>query len=100
MTREDIEIREKATGLEVRLHVSPRAKRSEIAGVHNRALRVKVTAPPVDDAANRAIIELISARLGVPKSSLSIASGLRSREKILSIKGLSLEGFLERLKAS
>jgi len=99
MTYEDLEIREKATGLEVRLHVSPRAKQSEIAGVHNRALRVRVTAPPVDDAANRAIIELVSARLGIPKSSLALPSGLRSRDKILHIKGLSLKGFLERLKA-
>jgi len=99
MTYAGLEICEKAAGLTVRLHVSPRAKRSEIAGVRSGALQVKVTAPPVDDAANRAILELFSGRLGVRKSSLAIVSGLRSRDKILQIRGLSLKGLLERLEA-
>lgn len=90
-----LKVRETGLGLEVRLHVLPRARRSELAGVHNGALKLKVTAPPVDDAANRAIIDFFSGLLGVPKSSLSISAGAKSRDKTLQIKGLTLSRFLE-----
>ena len=98
MKTEDLQVRESASGLEIRLHVQPRAKRSEVSGIHNGALKLKVTAPPVDDAANRAIIEFFSDRLGIPKSSLRIISGLKSRDKTLQINGLSLQSFLAGLK--
>ncbi len=97
MIESGLQIRETSTGLEVRLHVLPRAKRSEISGLHNGALKIKVTAPPVDDAANRAIIEFFSELLGMPKSSLTILAGQKSRDKILQIKGLSRKRFLQSL---
>jgi len=90
-------VRETEAGLEMRLHVQPRAGRCEIAGVFNGALKVKVTAPPVNDAANRAIIEYFSKLLRVPKSSLQIPAGSKSRDKILRIRGLSLSEFTARL---
>ena len=93
----DIQIHETVAGLEISLHVQPRAKRTEISGVHNGALKVKVTAPPVDDAANHSIIGFFSKRLGVSKSSLQITSGLKSRDKDLRIKGLSLPAFIDRI---
>jgi uncharacterized protein (TIGR00251 family) len=92
-----LQVRETALGLEVRIHVSPRAKRCEISGVYNGALKVKVIAPPVDDAANRAVIEFFASLLNAPKSSLSIAAGSKSRDKILQIKGLSHRDFLNCL---
>jgi uncharacterized protein (TIGR00251 family) len=97
MMESPLHIRETPTGLEIRIHVLPRAKRCEISGAHNGALKVKVTAPPVDDAANRAIIEFFSRLLHVPKSSLTILAGLKSRDKILQIKGLTPSGFFEHL---
>ncbi len=97
MKADDLQFRETAVGLEIRVHVQPRARRSEFAGIHNGAIKLKVTAPPIDDAANRAIIEFLSDRLGVAKSSLHIISGLRSRDKTLQISGLSLRSFLDRL---
>jgi len=84
-----LNIRETTLGLEVRLHVLPRAKNCEISGVHNGALKVKVTAPPVDDAANRTIIKFLSSLFGISKSSLTILTGLRCRDKLLRIEGLS-----------
>jgi len=93
-----LQIRETGLGLEIRLHVQPRAKRCEISGVHNGALKIKVTAPPVDDAANRAIIEYLARRLGVSKSKLCVLSGSRSRDKILQIKSVSTEDFHKRLE--
>jgi uncharacterized protein (TIGR00251 family) len=91
------DIRETAEGIAVRLHVQPRARHSEIVGIHNGALKLKVTAPPVDDAANRAIIEHFSSLLGISKSSLQITSGLKSRDKTLQIKGISAQTFLARI---
>ena len=98
MNDNDLQVRQTASGLELRLHVQPRAKRCEISGIHNGALKLKVTAPPVDDAANRAIVEFFSSLLGIPKSSLQIASGLKSRDKILQIKGVSLPVLLHHIQ--
>lgn len=92
-----LHVRETRLGLEIRLHVQPRAKRPEIAGVHNGALKVKVTAPPVNDAANRAVIECLAARLGVSQSRISILSGAKSREKVLLIQNISLEELHKKL---
>lgn len=88
-----LDISETAAGLRIRLHVTPRAKQCKVSGTHNGALKVKVTAPPVDDAANRALIEYFSSLLHIPKSCLTIAAGLKSRDKILQIKDLSLQAF-------
>ena len=88
MKAADLDCSETAAGLEIRLHVQPRAKHSEISGIHNRALKIKVTAPPVDDAANRAVVEYLAALLGTSKSSLRIISGLKSRDKTIRKKSL------------
>jgi uncharacterized protein len=98
MTDAALQARETSAGIEVKLHVLPRAKRCEISGMHGGALKVRVTAPPVDDAANRAIIGFFSALLDIPKSYLCISAGLKSRDKILLIKQLSLKAFLEHLE--
>jgi uncharacterized protein (TIGR00251 family) len=92
-----LEIRRSRLGLQVRLHVQPRAKRLEISGVHNGALKMKVTAPPVDDAANRAVIGYLAGRLGIPKSNISILSGAKSRDKVLLIQDMSLEELCKKL---
>jgi uncharacterized protein (TIGR00251 family) len=97
MMDSSLKLRETSLGLEVPLHVLPRAKRCEISGLHNGALKVKVTAPPVDDAANRAIIRLFSDFLHTSKSNISILAGLKSRDKILQIRGVSIHKFRERL---
>ena len=98
MNNADLEIRAIDGGIEVRLHIQPRAKQSGIVGIHNKALKVKITAPPVDDAANRAIIDYFSTLLGIAKSNIKIASGLKSKEKALQIKGLSLPSFLQTIE--
>jgi uncharacterized protein len=93
-----LQIRETAAGLEVRLHVQPRARRSELCGIHNGALKLKVLAPPVDDAANRAIIEFFSSHLDISKSSIRITSGQKSRDKTMLIQGLSRKAFMMRME--
>jgi uncharacterized protein (TIGR00251 family) len=88
------QIRETRDGLEVHLHVQTRASRTQLAGFHNGALKLRLTSPPVDDAANRAVIEFFSQQLAVPKFSVKIVSGLRSRKKVLCIQGVSRPAFL------
>ena len=80
-------------GLDVPLHVQPRSKRNQIAGCFNGALKMKIAAPPVDDAANRAIIEFFASLLDLPKSRLHIVAGTKSRDKVLRIDDLSLAEF-------
>ena len=97
MTYAGLQVSETGGGLTVRLHVLPRAKRGELAGLHNGALKVKVMAPPVEDAANRAVIEFFSDLLGISKSNLRILAGNKSREKVLQIKGVSIVDFLNMI---
>jgi len=70
------------------VHVQPGAKRSEFAGRHGERVKIRLAAPPVDGRANEALIEFLAAHYGVPKRSVTIASGLRSRRKRVVIDGL------------
>ena len=75
------------TTARVRVHVQPRASRSEITGLHGAALKVRLQAPPVDGAANEALVALIAGRLGLPKSAVRVVSGATSRSKTVEIEG-------------
>lgn len=83
----DEAIRETEDGIILRIHLQPRASRTEICGLHGDELKVRVTSPPVDDAANRLCIELFAAVFSMAKSKVSITSGSRSRHKTLRITG-------------
>lgn len=73
----------------LKLHVTPRGSRSEITGWRDDTLCVKITAPPVEGAANAAIVKFIADSLKVRKSQVELISGERSREKTVRISGLS-----------
>ena len=78
------------------MKVTPRAKRDEILGIRDGALALRVTAPPVDDKANRAVIELIAKCAGVPRNRVRIVKGRRGRRKLVEIDGAE-PAALERL---
>jgi uncharacterized protein (TIGR00251 family) len=71
----------------VRIHVQPRASRSEVVGTHGAALKVRLLAPPVDGAANDALVALLAERLAVPRRAVRIVAGLTSRIKTVEIDG-------------
>jgi uncharacterized protein len=73
------------------VRVIPRAGKSGIAGMRGGALLVRLNAPPVDGAANAELIEVLADALGVPKRSVSIVSGERSRLKRVRIEGVTNE---------
>ena len=74
-----------------RVHVQPQATRTEIVGLHGDALKIRLAAPPVDDAANEALIELLAEALGVPRRAVRIVSGARARSKVVEVVGVSIE---------
>lgn len=82
--------------LKIEVRVTPRASRDEIVGFRDRVLAVRVTAPPVEDAANRAVVKLIAGRLGIAPSRVTIVRGGRGRRKLLAIEGVE-RATLERL---
>ena len=82
-------LRESKKGLTFDIQVIPHASRSEIAGVQECAFKIKVTAPPVEGAANEACIKLLARELGLKKSQMEISSGAKSRKKTVMIKDIS-----------
>ena len=83
-------------GVRFSVHVQPRAARTEVRGVHNGALRVRVQAPPVDGAANAALVDLLAGSLGVPRRSVRVVSGETARLKVVDIEGVDAAA-IERL---
>ena len=81
----------------IRVRLTPRAARDEIAGWQGDVLRVRVTAPPVEGQANAALARLLARALGVPPSRVGVIAGARGREKTVAIEGLSQEEALLRL---
>jgi uncharacterized protein (TIGR00251 family) len=75
-------------GVRFSVHVQPRAARTEVRGVHNGALRVRLQAPPVDGAANAALVELLASSLGVPRRSVRVVAGESARLKIVDVEGV------------
>jgi uncharacterized protein (TIGR00251 family) len=84
-----LKITEAGGGVTFAVRVVPRASRNEIVGVHGDALKVRLTAPPVEGRANEALVVLLAQRLGVRKSQVEIVAGVSSRRKVVCVIGLS-----------
>lgn len=82
-------VRDTAQGAQFALRVQPRASRNAIAGVMGDAVKLAITAPPVDGKANQAVIEFLSDLFRVAKSSIVIVSGEMGRNKLIAVRGLS-----------
>ncbi len=75
----------------VAVHVQPRARRTEVAGLHGDAVKVRLAAPPVDGAANEELVRFVAERLGVPRSAVRVAAGAASRRKLVEVDGMEAE---------
>ena len=91
-------IQESGGGVVLSLHVAPRAKRTEIAGLHGAALKVRLAAPPVDDKANRELLRFLADRLGAPNSAVRLVSGQTSRGKRVAIAGVTADHVARSLR--
>src|SRR5438309_8698902 len=93
-----VDIKQAGDTVHLAVRVMPRADRNAVDGVSEAgALRIRLTAPPVDGAANIALIAFLADLLGVPKRAIAIVRGAQSRDKIVSI-GLSVAATQERLR--
>jgi hypothetical protein len=77
--------------LSISVHAQPGARATEVAGLHGEALKIRVAAPALEDRANEALIEFVAKKLGVARRDVTIASGEKSREKRLEVRGCAVE---------
>ena len=85
-------IRDTEDGITISLRVQPRSPRTKVDGVHDGAIRLRVSAPPVEGAANAAIIDFLRKQLGVRKSDITIIQGETSRQKVVAVVGIDARG--------
>lgn len=77
--------------------IQPRASRNEISGVHNGSLKIKLTSPPVEGAANKACMRFLGKILGVAPSRIILVSGATSRNKVIRVEDMEEALFREKL---
>ena len=75
--------------------VQPRASRAKLGPVHDKRIKIAVTAPPVDGEANAAVIELVAKQLGVAKSAVAVIAGAASRRKTVRVAGVTKQSIEE-----
>jgi len=81
----------------ISVKVQPGASKNELLGLKGDVLRLKIAAPPEKGKANKELVDFLSQRLGIPKADIAIVSGHTSRQKVVSVIGLSREEILKRL---
>ena len=87
-------------GVTLRLHIQPGAKKTEVAGLHGEALKIRLAAPPVDGKANTCLIAFLADQLGVAKTTITLVSGDTSRAKRVRISGVEPSVVRDRLGSS
>lgn len=90
-------VQDSKDGAILTIHVQPNAAKSECAGLHGQAVKIRVAAPPVDGRANDAVLAFLADRLRVAPSMLSLQSGASGRHKRVLCRGLSAAAVLTRL---
>lgn len=93
-------IKATAAGVELDLRIIPRARKSEFASTREDALVVRVAAPPLEGAANDALIDFLSATLRLPRRAIRIISGETSRRKRVAIDGVTVDAVLAMIRSA
>ncbi len=94
-----VALRESENAVSFAVKVHPRAKKNAITGEVGAALKLSLTAPPTEGRANEACIEFFAKFLSVPRSSVTIASGLSGRNKVIRVAGMTAKYVQDRLQA-
>lgn len=90
-------LKESSGSVLLSLKIVPRASRNEIVGISGNELRLRVTAPPVDSAANGAVLDFLAEHLGIPRRNLQLVRGATNPHKVVSISGMALTEISRRL---
>jgi uncharacterized protein (TIGR00251 family) len=93
----EFKITDAQKGAAFAVHVIPRARKNEVVGRVGEAIKVRLTAPPVEGKANDALIAFLAEKLDVRKSAVEIVAGLKSRDKMVCVLGLTPQEVDERL---
>jgi len=89
-----------AAGITIPCYVQPRSSREAVVGVHDGALKIALTAPPVEGQANAALCRFIGKTLHLPKAAVQLASGQSSRRKIILVTGIDIASAADLLAAA
>lgn len=84
-------------GVQIELRIQPRASRTEVVGVLGKALKVRVAAPPVDDAANAALLRFLADRLDCPRGAVRLVRGRSARQKVVAVHGCAADAVVRTL---
>ena len=79
------------TAVRIEVYIQPRAAMTELAGLHDGIVKIRIAAPAVENAANRALIDFVARRLGVAKRAVRIVGGSAGRRKILELDGVTAD---------
>ena len=90
-------IREQPDGVYVSIKLQPRAARNEVAGIIADELKIRITAPPVDNAANEALLRFLAEKLNCSRPAVQMVRGQTSRHKTIRLQGVSVSDALARL---
>lgn len=90
-------LRHSEDGIVISVRIQPKARKSEVAGIHGSDLKIRIQAPPVEGKANAALVEFLAEALDLPGSAIEIVRGESSRNKQILIRGLTAEAILRRL---
>jgi uncharacterized protein (TIGR00251 family) len=93
-----IELHEKDDAVSFRVRVQPRASRTELAGLHGEAIKIRIAAPPVDGKANDECRRFIAKLIGVAAASVEIVAGESSRDKVIRIRHTTVARVREALQ--
>nr|WP_206606397.1 DUF167 domain-containing protein [Steroidobacter cummioxidans] len=80
-----------ADSARINVYVQPRASKTAVVGMHDGCVKIRLAAPPVDGAANAALVEFVAEQVGVAKSRVRITAGLTSRRKTVEVDGVTAE---------
>jgi uncharacterized protein len=83
----------------IEVYVQPRASKTELAGLHDGRPKIRIAAPAIENAANRALVEFVAQQLGIAKRCVRVVSGSASRRKLLEIDGVDREVIAKALGA-
>lgn len=87
-----------ADGILISIHLLPKASKDQIVGIYKNSLKVKISAPPVDGAANQALLKFLAKYFKIAKSNVVLIKGERSREKIVWLRNIGLTDFEDKIK--
>lgn len=89
-----------ADSARIHVYVQPRASKTAVVGMHDGCVKIRLAAPPVDGAANAALVEFVAEQVGVAKSRVRITAGLTSRRKTVEVDGVTAEQLAGALSVS